>query len=66
MDTYSKIKQFYDRLDFLKYQATDDLFKNGLIGNINEDDYFVFCNEKEYNGEGFLFKCCKGCKHINL
>ena len=40
------------------------ILKNGLIGTLSEDTPFViYCNEKEYNGTGFLFKCCKGCKH---
>ena len=26
-------------------------------------EVFAYCNEKEYKGKGFLFKCCKGCKH---
>ena len=41
----------------------EEILKNGLIGELNEETpYVIYCNEQEYKG-GLLFKCCDGCKH---
>ena len=26
-------------------------------------DVVIYCNEQEHKGTGFMFACCKGCKH---
>ena len=38
--------------------------KTGLMGKLDEDNPFIiYCNEKEWDGKGLLFKCCEGCEH---
>ena len=38
--------------------------KTGLVGKPDENyPFYIYCNEKEYKGNGFLFKCCDGCRH---
>ena len=42
--------------------------KKGYIGKLADVDipYFYYCNEKDSNRKGFLFKCCEGCQHNPL
>ena len=47
-------------ISYPKRRKFDKVLKNGMIGNYEE---IVYCNEKEYTGVGFLFKCGVGCKH---
>lgn len=39
----------------------EEVIINTSVGIL--EDVFVYCNEKEWNGQGFLFKCCEGCIH---
>ena len=57
----SKISEFFMEKS-LNY--SEDVLKNGFSVTLDEETPFViYCNEKKYNGKGFLFKCCKGCKY---
>lgn len=38
--------------------------KTGLVGEYKDE--VIYCNEKEYKGKGFLFRCGIGCEHYPL
>jgi len=41
-----------------------EIVRTKLMGELEIDAPFVvFCNEKKYDGVGFIFKCSKDCKH---
>lgn len=38
-----------------------DVIRTELIGELT--DVVIYCNEQDYKGKGFLFKCSEGCEH---
>ena len=56
----------YKKLEKILDKGT---FRNGFLGTLGvldlpeDKSLFIFCNEREYKGEGFLFKCSENCKH---
>lgn len=39
----------------------EEVIKTGLVGDFN--GFFSYCNEKDPNRGGFLFKCNDECVH---
>jgi hypothetical protein len=57
-------EDIYGNENYGNMKREQKVIKTGLIGVFDEDnDFVIYCNEKEYKGKGFLFKCCIGCKH---